>query len=480
MKGFIRPIAILIILAIAAIMVGNFASAVTPPEDHIYDLLGCYCHNAGVGIWVNGTPTYAAEDVIYVNVESGGSFAFFVESGRVTNGTEGLLQPVIAWMPNMADNARFKFDPQEVADNSAQDQDPAVGGINALFRIAAPNESGSYVISLSVQGPIVSALIKVKSATPEAFASISSIESPSAAKAGALIGMNVTLKNTGQVPLRLYVYAVDRASGQKIFDKVYSEDPVSANGTMTLDGGFSMPEGNLTMMVRSGHVEGSRDVDDDALPITILQPNSLPAIQTAPLTVLVKEWIPWVALIAVSLGSVPMIGMYARRGNRFFPKGQKVKVAFVERAGCSLCKSAIKSVAKDVLDSYDKSELTLNSRSMANGHVDVTFVVGSIRTEEDVKAIRAVREKTKLLVAFGACSAFGELSADERRRLDAVARGVREQPSLEALTQRRTDAKPLSDYVKVDLVIPGCPPPLEAIRHVINSVSAESFSGEKQ
>jgi Ni,Fe-hydrogenase III small subunit len=480
MNRLAKSLAALIVVAIAAVVVGNLTSAVTPPPDHEGGP-GCYCHNLGLGIWVNDSETYAAEDVVYVHAESGRSFALHIQVVRMQPPTEGLLQPEMAWMPNMTDNGRFTFDPQKVPDNSPQDEDPNVGSISALFRITPPNESGSYIISLSAQGPIISALVTVKAATPEAFATISNVESPSAARAGASIGANVTLKNTGSAPLRLYVYAVDRASGQKIFDKVYSEDSVQTNETITLDGSFKMPDGNLTMMIRSGHVEGNRDVDDDLFAIAILQPNSLPTVKTTPLSVLALEWVPWIALTAVSIGSVPMIGMYARRGKRFFPKNAKLKVAYVEGAGCSLCKGEIARVAQAAFNlSSDKFEWASDQASVGNGRVDVTFVVGSIRTEEDARAIQEVRQKTKLLVAFGACSAYGEMSADERRRVDAVARGVRERTSLEALTQRKMDVKPLSDYVKVDLVIPGCPPPLEAIRGAIDSVTAESFSGEKQ
>jgi coenzyme F420-reducing hydrogenase gamma subunit len=116
---------------------------------------------------------------------------------------------------------------------------------------------------------------------------------------------------------------------------------------------------------------------------------------------------------------------------------------------------------------------------MADGPVDVALVMGSIRTEKDARAVKEAREKAKVLVAFGACSAFGSLGAGDRRRVDAMARGLREPVSLEEVSQRTNGTKPLGDYVKVDLTIPGCPPPLGAIRYAIDALQYGSYSGER-
>jgi Ni,Fe-hydrogenase III small subunit len=463
-------------------MVGNLASAVNPPEDHSgYGGTGCSCHNFGVGIWVNSTDFYATEEVFYANVESGKSFSLLINTVGTATTTEGLLQPAVAWMPDMTDNAKFKFDPQEVKDNAPQDQDPSPGIMGVLFRITAPNQTGSYIISLSTQGSIVSVLVTVRGASPSGFASVTNVQSPSAVRAGASVGMDVTLWNKGLAPYRLYVYATDHATGQVVFAKVYSESPIPANGTATLSGAFNMPNGNLTLMIRSGHVEGDRDVDDDLFSFSILQPQSLPPVQTAQFGVLAMQWAPWIAVVAATLGSVPLVGMYARRGKRLLPKGEKLKLAVVECAGCSVCKNAIKSLGEGALKlASHQVNLTSNLKtSMEDGHVDVALVLGSIRTEKDIEAVKEAREKAKVLVAFGACSAFGELAAGDRRRVDAIARGLREPVIQEALHQRTIKTKPLSDYVKVDLTIPGCPPPLEAIRYAIDAAQYGSSSGER-
>jgi coenzyme F420-reducing hydrogenase gamma subunit len=99
--------------------------------------------------------------------------------------------------------------------------------------------------------------------------------------------------------------------------------------------------------------------------------------------------------------------------------------------------------------------------------VDVAVVLGSIRTAEDAQAVKEARENAKLLVAFGACSIFGMWSPDHRRRVDADARGLRNQISTEGVSKPTDPVRPVSDYVKVDLSIPGCPPPMQVMLNFI-------------
>ena len=95
--------------------------------------------------------------------------------------------------------------------------------------------------------------------------------------------------------------------------------------------------------------------------------------------------------------------------------------------------------------------------------VDVAFVIGAIRTAEDAESAKEARKRAKTLVAFGACSAFGMWSPDHRRRVDANSRGLRKPNPTEGISGPADAIRPVSDYVKVDLSIPGCPPPMQVI-----------------
>lgn len=56
------------------------------------------------------------------------------------------------------------------------------------------------------------------------------------------------------------------------------------------------------------------------------------------------------AIVAASLGSVPLVAMQTRRGKRLLPKSEKLKFAVVECAGCSVCKNTIQALGKDTLN----------------------------------------------------------------------------------------------------------------------------------
>lgn len=115
--------------------------------------------------------------------------------------------------------------------------------------------------------------------------------------------------------------------------------------------------------------------------------------------------------------------------------------------------------------------------AMAPGEIDVCLFSGAIRTEENVRMAHLLREKSAILIAFGACAAFGGAPglANLDSRADLLARVFgtestdrtggalpygpalsdehdRDLPSLEAVV------RPLSTVASVDYTVPGCPP----------------------
>ncbi len=137
----------MIALFFAATVLGNSVqiTASNPVNDQ-----GCYCHNGGIGIWLNGTNTRLNLVHLKVSVESEKPYTLLVEAEL--RDPAGILPFKMAWMSDMSDNARFTFDPQEVDDNSPQDQDPTDGRIKVLFKITAPKEPGSYFNALVIRG----------------------------------------------------------------------------------------------------------------------------------------------------------------------------------------------------------------------------------------------------------------------------------------------------------------------------------------
>ncbi len=489
MTHFSRPMTGLIALAIAAIIIGNFVSPATPflhPSWGYMIGTGCDCHNTGDGIWLNGTEWDSEDNVFLVDADGGKSFSFLIEIQRPPQQIVGILPSVIAWMPDMTDNVQFKFDPQKVEDDSPQDQDSRPGVVTALFKVVVPDKPGTYVISLAADGNILSTLVRVKSASGSVLsgsASIVSVDSPSVAKTGGSVGMKVTLRNTGSESHRLYVYVTDRATGEQVFSKVYSEEAVPKNGTILLSGEFEMPNSTLGLLIHAGHVQDGSDADDALFAVSVTLAFPSPPTQEIPFDVLAKQWVPWITIAVAFLGSVQFAKSYDDRRRRLLiGRTGKLNVAVVKCALCGVCESTIANFREDVLNILShKVDLALSVTSAkAYEPVDVALVVGSIRTEEDVRAVKEAREKARYLVAFGACPVFGVLPTGDRRLVESITRKSRKPVALEEIPEVKDEIRPLSDYVTVDLTIPGCAPPPETIRTALETILYDLASKERK
>lgn len=86
--------------------------------------------------------------------------------------------------------------------------------------------------------------------------------------------------------------------------------------------------------------------------------------------------------------------------------------------------------------------------------MDVAFVEGAISSDSQEEKLKKIREKAKVLVAIGACAVLGSPSNQRnffnRENLDEI------KPILEKFKYKEKVLK-LSDIVKVDESIPGCP-----------------------
>jgi coenzyme F420-reducing hydrogenase gamma subunit len=96
----------------------------------------------------------------------------------------------------------------------------------------------------------------------------------------------------------------------------------------------------------------------------------------------------------------------------------------------------------------------------------VALVEGSITTPDDIARIRAIRERARTLVAIGACAASGGIQA-LRNRADVEAWKAEVYPHPEWIEALPTST-PLSEHVRVDVEVQGCPPnPWQMLRVLV-------------
>jgi NAD-reducing hydrogenase small subunit len=109
-------------------------------------------------------------------------------------------------------------------------------------------------------------------------------------------------------------------------------------------------------------------------------------------------------------------------------------------------------------------------------HVDITLVEGAVANEDHLHDIRRIRQRTRILVAFGDCAVTGNVTA--LRNLfsleDVLNRAYRETDvviGMPGSTTATSDIIPrllervlrIHDVVPVDYFLPGCPPSADAI-----------------
>ena len=134
------------------------------------------------------------------------------------------------------------------------------------------------------------------------------------------------------------------------------------------------------------------------------------------------------------------------------------RVGVVKMASCDGCQLTLLDLEDELLAISERFELVefpeATSRR-SEGPFDVLLVEGSISTPEQAEQIEALRERSKLLVTIGACATAGGIQAMRNWGNEPEWRAmVYPQPEyIESLAQ----ARPVSDYVRVDAELRGCP-----------------------
>jgi len=178
---------------------------------------------------------------------------------------------------------------------------------------------------------------------------------------------------------------------------------------------------------------------------------------------------------------------------------EKLKIAFYWAASCGGCEVAVLDVNEKILDVVAAADIVFwpvaidvkykDVEAMPDKSIDATFFNGAIRTEENEKMAKLLRQKSKILVAFGSCANDGCVKslANLWTKDDVFERAYLETPSTvnpESVTPQTCvkvkegeldlpeiydTVKTLPQTVDVDYRISGCPPPVPAILEMFNA-----------
>ncbi len=179
----------------------------------------------------------------------------------------------------------------------------------------------------------------------------------------------------------------------------------------------------------------------------------------------------------------------------------KQKWALYWAASCGGCEIAVLDVNEKILDIAGAADIMLwpcamdfkydDVRAWEDKSIDVCLFNGAVRNTEQLEIAKLLRQKAKVMVAFGACACNGgipslaNLTTKEGilERAYVTAESV-EKNGTPVFPQHETkvpegemelpelfeDVYKLSDVIQVEYFLPGCPPTPDMIMTAVNAI----------
>jgi F420-non-reducing hydrogenase small subunit len=166
----------------------------------------------------------------------------------------------------------------------------------------------------------------------------------------------------------------------------------------------------------------------------------------------------------------------------------KPKIALYWAASCGGCEIAVLDIGEKILTVAENAEIVFwpvamdikykDVEAMPDGDIDLCLFNGAIRTAENEHMARLLRQKSKVMVAYGSCATEGCIpglsnNTDREGVFNYVystvpstvnPEGTRPQTSFKVkegvltLPKFYDTVRTLAQVVKVDYFVPGCPP----------------------
>jgi coenzyme F420-reducing hydrogenase gamma subunit len=155
---------------------------------------------------------------------------------------------------------------------------------------------------------------------------------------------------------------------------------------------------------------------------------------------------------------------------------RKPKLAVWKFASCDGCQLSLLDCEDELMTILGRVDIAYfreaSSRSV-RGPYDLSLVEGSITTSHDAERIRKVREVSKFLVTIGACATAGGIQA--LRNFQNVEEFIRIVYATPQYISTLSTSTPISDHVRVDFELRGCP----INKHQLIEVISAFLTGRK-
>ena len=182
------------------------------------------------------------------------------------------------------------------------------------------------------------------------------------------------------------------------------------------------------------------------------------------------------------------------------PENKKLKIGIYWAAACGGCDVAITHINEKILDLIEAADIVFwpcamdfkyeDLRKMDDKYMDVCLFSGAIRNSDHEELAKLIREKSKVLIAFGACACFGGIPglSNVTTAKESMQRAYLEEPTTpnsgKVLPQLNTKVPEgdlslpliwdtvhtLKQVVDVEYFVPGCPPTPELIAAAVDAI----------
>lgn len=178
-----------------------------------------------------------------------------------------------------------------------------------------------------------------------------------------------------------------------------------------------------------------------------------------------------------------------------------MKFAFYWAASCGGCEIAVLDINEKILDVVQIADIVFwpvamdikykDVENMPNKYIDICFFNGGIRNSEQERMAKLLRQKSKVLVAYGACAHIGGVPGlanlhNKKEIFEKVyaktfstanPKNVFPQPKVHVkegvleIPEFYDSVKTLDQTVEVDYYIPGCPPAVERTLFALEAIA---------
>lgn len=168
----------------------------------------------------------------------------------------------------------------------------------------------------------------------------------------------------------------------------------------------------------------------------------------------------------------------------------KPRVATVWLDGCSGCHMSLLDLDERLILLADKVDIVCSPVVDPKGfpeNVDLTLVEGAVSSHHDLEKARLIRRRSKLVISLGDCAVTGNVPAMrnayevealfqrayiENAQYPETPESRRARLPVINVPPHEKIARPLHEVIPVDLFVPGCPPPADAIWFVLTELLA--------